>query len=166
MPKIPKRKRKKSKTSPSLSKGWTWTLLLLLAGGFGWYLYWPAGSEGQVPTTVTPAQVAKGETLFAQHCAACHGPEARGQVAAQPMGGVSDNGTYIAPALNGRGHAWHHPPEMLFDVIRNGSPAADSPMKGFQGRLHDRDIQAVLGYVFSLWPESLRLRYERMMKGR
>ena len=156
----------------SLSKGWSWVFLAMLAGGFALFALWPnlsggGDAPGDRPSGSTGVpRVAEGKVLFGQHCAVCHAPGARGQHPALPMGGMSDSGTYIAPALNGTGHAWHHSPGALFRVIKTGSPAADSPMRAFQDRLNDADIRAVLDYIFSLWPAPLRARYEEMMKGR
>ena len=64
-------------------------------------------------------------------------------------------------ALNGTAHAWHHPPDGLFRIIERGSPAADSSMVGWGGRMSGEEIHAVLAYIQSLWPEQLRRRYEQ-----
>ena len=50
-------------------------------------------------------------------------------------------------------------PEVLFEIVKNGSLAGDSPMKGWKGRLKDEEIRAILGYILSLWPPDLRKRY-------
>jgi len=145
-----------------LSKGWTWAIVLALVAGFAAFvlepLWRPLLSRPPAPGEL----LTLGASLYRQNCAACHGPDAQGQVAGQPMGGQRADGTYIAPALNGTAHAWHHAPGQLFELIKHGSPAPDSPMKGWAERMSDREIEAVLAYIQSLWPERLRARYRSM----
>jgi mono/diheme cytochrome c family protein len=82
------------------------------------------------------------------------------------MGGARPEGGYLAPALNGTAHAWHHAPDVLFRIVRDGSPAADSSMKGWAGRLGDGEIEAVLAHLRALWPEPIRERYRAMFEGK
>lgn len=155
--------RKSNKNTPrktGLSSRLTWTLLIVSAAVFTWVVFIPAGNGGDASVTMTasPEGIARGKTLFAQNCAVCHGPQARGQDPSRPRGGQTAVGAYIPPALNGTGHAWHHPSDVLFNMIKNGSRAADSPMIGFEGRLADNEIRDVLGYIISLWPARARAR--------
>ena len=108
-----------------------------------------------------PRAIAMGEGLFATNCQACHGPQAKGESPFNVMGGRKLNGDYWAPALNGTAHAWHHPPDMLFSIVKKGSPAQDSRMRGWEGRMTDQEIHSVLAYVKSLWPVELRYRYDK-----
>jgi len=149
-----------------LSKGWTWALLAAVVAGFGAYVLEPVWAPVVRGPAPPPAErLAQGAALFRQHCATCHGDRAQGQQPAQPMGGTRTDGTFIAPALNGTAHAWHHPPRQLLNLVRNGSPAPQSPMKGWGDRLSEREIEAVLAYVQSLWPPALLARYRRMNAG-
>ncbi|MBF0290248.1 MAG: cytochrome c, partial [SAR324 cluster bacterium] len=102
-----------------------------------------------------------GAQLFAQNCAACHSSAAIGQDPKSPMGGIIPTGGYLAPALNGTGHAWHHPNEMLFDIIKKGSSVDDSSMKDFQGKLSDEEIVMVIHYFKSLWPPEIQMRHSQ-----
>jgi mono/diheme cytochrome c family protein len=145
-----------------LSKGWSWALVLAVLVGFVGYLAWPAWWPGQRGAGSSPAAIALGEQVFGANCATCHGAGAEGQMPSQPMGGTFADGTYIAPALNGTGHMWHHPPAQLSQIVTNGSPDPTSPMKGFAGRLSEQEIEAVLAYLQSRWPERLRERYRDM----
>lgn len=120
-------------------------------------LWRPGGSTRSL--AVSAGEVARGEALFRQYCQECHGPGAQGENPLSPMGGGKPGGGYLAPALNARGHAHHHPPDVLFGYLRDGSPAADSPMRGFKDRLTEADMRAVLGYVWSLWPEPMQRGY-------
>ena len=109
--------------------------------------------------TASAEVVAEGERLFATNCAVCHGAAAIGQDPSQPMGGYGSDGAMLAPALNGQGHDWHHPPEDLFRQIKLGSPIPGSTMVAWEGRLTDLEIVAVMAYFQSLWSEAIRSRY-------
>ena len=78
-----------------------------------------------------------------------------------PMGGISKDGSYLAPALNVTGHAWHHPDSVLFKTIKHGSIASDSSMRAFSERLSDEEIVLVIQYFKSLWPESIREKHAK-----
>lgn len=142
-----------------------WLVIIIALAVFTWVVLSPSRNGGGVGGGVaasmnaSPKEIARGKALFAKNCAICHGAEARGQDPKQSRGGRNAAGAYIAPALNGTGHAWHHPPDALFQTIRNGSLASDSPMRGFRDRLADEEIRAILGYLFSLWPPSIQDRY-------
>jgi mono/diheme cytochrome c family protein len=140
-------------------------LLLPVAGGLLYFQLSPSAPLEALAQNPTPTQLEQGRTLFAQNCAACHGPQAVGQLPKSPKGGIQADGTYLAPALNGNGHAWHHPNQVLFETIKHGSIAPDSPMRGFSGRLNDEEIVAVIQYFKSLWPATIRERHMMMMEG-
>ena len=102
-------------------------IALLLALIVGLFLFepWSLFSKPiweQVPSSES---VTEGEQIFAANCAACHGEKAVGENLQRPLGGMKDQGGYLAPALNGTGHAWHHPDEILFRIIQEGSIAED-----------------------------------------
>ena len=87
-----------------------------------------------------PEIIALGARLFEQNCRPCHGSKAVGENPATPLGGWNKIGP-IAPALNGSGHAWHHPPRYFFHIIRKGSTVKGSRMLGWTGCMgHAGDI--------------------------
>ena len=96
-----------------------------------------------------------GAVLFKKHCASCHGEDAIGQDPTQPSGGYDDNMNRLAPALNGTGHAWHHPPELIYEYIEKGSIDKTSPMPSFGNILKDNDIKSIIAYINSLWPDKI-----------
>jgi len=100
-----------------------------------------------------------GKVLFHTYCSVCHGQEAIGQDPTSPSGGWLEDGTLIAPALNGTAHAWHHGPELLFSYVKNGSVSSDSPMPSFGDELKDDQIWSIIRYYQSLWPERIRKIY-------
>ena len=116
---------------------------------------------------VAPEEIKKGAILFSENCSICHGPDGIGEDPARPMGGLKPDGSYIAPALNGTAHAWHHPDDMLFSIIKNGSKAESSSMRGFNGKLTNDEINLTMVYFQSLWPPKiLRLRAQRLIEMR
>ena len=106
-----------------------------------------------------------GDALFHDLCAACHGKQGVGEDPAHLQGGWREDGSRIAPALNGTAHSWHHEPQLLYDYIKSGSVAPDSPMPSFGEDLDDTQIKAVIKYFQSLWPEKIRGIYERRFPG-
>lgn len=126
---------------------------LIVGGGYFYY------SQQNPARALTSNSNLNGERIFAKNCLVCHGPEAIGEDPSQPRGGIKANREYLAPALNGKGHTWHHANEELLNIIKNGSIADDSPMKGFKDRLSDQEIVAVLDYIKSLWPEEIQKRH-------
>ena len=109
------------------------------------------------------ARVARGERVYAEHCASCHGAKLEGQPnwrSRQP------NGRLPAPPHDETGHSWHHPDRVLFAITKNGlvPPYApkgyESDMPAFAGTLSDAEIWAVLAYLKSHWtsPEVLEAR--------
>ena len=118
-----------------------------------------------------PAQLALGEKLYAQHCAACHGAKLEGQADWQKR---LPNGRMAAPPHDETGHTWHHPDEVLFGITKHGMvppyapPGYPSDMPAFNGVLSDDEIRAVLAYIASHWrnPELLEARAEIIRNSR
>jgi len=98
--------------------------------------------------------VARGERLYARHCAGCHGGHLEGQPDWQSR---NAQGRLPAPPHDEHGHTWHHDDQVLFDVTKYGlakvaPPGYQSDMPAFEGTLTDRDIIAVLAFIKSGWP--------------
>ncbi|MBW7851681.1 MAG: cytochrome c [Rhodospirillales bacterium] len=140
-------------------------LTILLAGGGaglalaaalgGWLALAPAA--GADPSD--PAQVARGQAVYADFCASCHGADLEGQPDWKTRNAA---GRLPAPPHDVTGHTWHHPDAMLFDITKNGiaaiaPPGYESDMPGFGEALSDDDIWAALAFIKSRWPaETLR----------
>ena len=103
----------------------------------------------------------EGETLFHQYCSVCHGEKAVGQDPAFRQGGWRQDGSQIAPALNGTAHSWHHEPELLYDYVKSGPFDSESPMPSFGNELDDAQINLIINYFQSLWPEKVRRIYQK-----
>lgn len=109
-------------------------------------------------TTVDPDS---GRALYAEHCAACHGVDLEGQ---PDWRSPDADGLYPAPPHDETGHTWHHDDAMLIDYITRGGQAVlddmgvafTSGMPGFGSVLESREIEEILNYIKSSWPEHIR----------
>lgn len=96
--------------------------------------------------------LARGEKVFKQNCASCHGDRAQGAPNWEKPG---PDGKYPAPPLDGSAHAWHHPRVALEKVIKQGTQKIGGNMPAWQGKLNDAEIDAVILYFQSLWPDQI-----------
>ena len=109
--------------------------------------------------------IERGRVIYAENCASCHGANLEGQPDWQS---ARTDGTYPAPPHDETGHTWHHGDAMLLDYIRRGGQAVlddmgvefASGMPGFAGNLSEDDIEAVLEFIKSTWPDSVRATQE------
>jgi mono/diheme cytochrome c family protein len=97
--------------------------------------------------------VARGEPLYQQHCASCHGARLEGQPEWQSR---NVQGRLPAPPHDDSGHTWHHDDEVLFEVTKYGigkhaPPGYQSDMPAFGKTMSDADIVATLAYIKSRW---------------
>jgi mono/diheme cytochrome c family protein len=98
--------------------------------------------------------VARGERLYAAHCASCHGRNLEGQPEWQSR---NAQGRLPAPPHDEHGHTWHHDDQVLFEVTKFGlakhaPPGYQSDMPAFGDSLSDKDIIATLAFIKSRWP--------------
>ena len=112
---------------------------------------------GKTPADPANArQVARGQTIYARYCAACHGANLEGQPNWKKR---LPNGRMPAPPHDASGHTWHHPDSILFGITKHGlvpgkfaPPKYESDMPSFGEQLSDEEIWAVLAYIKSNWP--------------
>jgi mono/diheme cytochrome c family protein len=108
---------------------------------------------------------ALGQRVYAAHCAACHGAQREGQPDWQSR---SPQGLLPAPPHDETGHTWHHPDDLLFRLTKLGvartldMPDYQSTMPAFEGLLSDQEIVAVLSWIKSRWPASIRQRHDEL----
>jgi mono/diheme cytochrome c family protein len=109
-------------------------------------------AQGQVTRDFDPAQIERGQIIFQKNCAGCHGQNAEGTTNwRKPL----ENGRYPPPPLNGTAHAWHHSTEELKQFILNGGPPGEGRMPGWANILTDQEIDDVLVWIKSLWPDEV-----------
>ncbi len=112
------------------------------------------------PEQVTPEHLALGHGAYQAHCAACHGADLEGQPNWRQRGA---DGLLPAPPHDETGQTWHHPDGQLFVMTKHGTAALVGPgykttMTGFGEVVSDTEIRAVLAYIKSRGPETIRRR--------
>lgn len=116
-------------------------------------------SESGSSRQVDFAQVSQGARLYQQNCAECHGASGQGDVNWRQR---DADGMFPPPPLNGTGHTWHHPKEVLLDVIHNGSPRGMGKMPAWRDKLSDDEIEAIIAWFQSRWPGQVYSAWYRM----
>lgn len=96
--------------------------------------------------------VTRGDALFAQHCASCHGKNGEGAFTWRQVGA---DGKYPPPPVNGTGHAWHHPIQVLGAQIKWGAPGGKGNMPPFKDRLSDQQIVEVIASFQDRWSDEV-----------
>ncbi|HRP97877.1 MAG TPA: c-type cytochrome [Rhodocyclaceae bacterium] len=124
-----------------------------------------AVDDGIDPTDAQ--QVARGEAIYRQRCAACHGAQLEGQPDWRRR---LPNGRLPAPPHDESGHTWHHPNDDLVAMTRDGMvpplapPGYESDMPAFGGVVDDADIRAVIAYIQSTWSDEVMAVRRRMLE--
>lgn len=113
------------------------------------------------------AELQLGRQIYEANCADCHGVNLQGQPNWQPPGA---DGLMPAPPHDETGHTWHHTTELLFAITKYGIVEAanlegyQSAMPAYEGVLTDGEIEAVLSFIKSQWPEELQEQHRRLDK--
>lgn len=101
--------------------------------------------------------IAVGSTVYASYCAQCHGAELEGEPDWQTR---LPTGRMPAPPHDETGHTWHHADEDLVRIIRDGLasivPGYQTDMPAFGEIIDDDQIEAVIAFIKSTWPERER----------
>ena len=103
--------------------------------------------------------VQKGFKLYRANCASCHGDQGQGAANWRQTGA---DGKQPAPPLNGTGHTWHHPMPVLVSTIKNGTQRIGGNMPPWKDRLSNSDINAIILWFQSRWPDELYQAWARM----
>lgn len=110
------------------------------------------GQNEIVERNFDTAQIARGRTIFQENCAVCHGANAE---ATPDWRKPLENGRYPPPPLDGTAHAWHHSTEELKRFILKGGPPGEGRMPGWEGKLTAQEIDDILVWIKSLWPDEV-----------
>jgi len=100
--------------------------------------------------------IARGKIVYESNCVSCHQVNLIG---AENWKGLDEDGHRKAPPLNGTGHTWHHDDATLHNIIKHGLAKLvknyEGKMPGFEDNLKDKDIDSVLSYMKSFWPDDV-----------
>ncbi|MCP4329583.1 MAG: cytochrome c [Alphaproteobacteria bacterium] len=108
------------------------------------------------------AQVARGEALYADRCALCHGAQLEGQPDWQSR---NADDRLPAPPHDESGHSWHHPDMVLFELTKYGPQKFagsdyQSDMPAFEGEMSDQQIWDSIAYIMSRWLDEIATRQQ------
>jgi len=97
------------------------------------------------PVAASAASLTAGAATFKKYCAFCHGADAKGD------GPLAPKGSHPADLSDAK---WEHGDTdgEIFAVVQNGV-GGTSVMKGFKGKMPDRDLWNVINYLRSLGPD-------------
>lgn len=140
-------------------------LLVAVTGGIAAMstaaLWIGVGSSNAAPTSGQKADTVAGEQIYVDYCAACHGAKLEGQENWRSPG---SDGKLPAPPHDETGHTWHHADQVLFDYTKLGGAELmaargiefASGMPGFGDQLSDEEINNVLAFIKSTWPDRIQ----------
>jgi mono/diheme cytochrome c family protein len=102
--------------------------------------------------------VARGQRVYREHCASCHGADAEG---APNWEEQNEAGELPAPPHGPEGHTWRHPDAELHHMIAEGwrdpfNGTQHLTMPAFGSILSEAEILAVIEYLKSLWTDEQR----------
>lgn len=108
--------------------------------------------------------VTAGRTVYLQNCASCHGIQLEGQ---KNWRRRNSEGYLPAPPHDETGHTWHHSDSYLFNMTKYGiekiiGKKYQNNMPAYDGILSDDEIIAVLSYIKSMWPKSIREKHDQI----
>ena len=122
-------------------------------------LTWSRAGAASTASPVVTRDLELGRQLHATHCAACHGPEGRGD-------GPSSAAFATKPSNLTEGRLMNAlPDEFLVNIIRHGGPAEGlaPTMPPFDRTLSAEQIRQVVGYVRSLAQPAYRPEHSRSL---
>ena len=100
--------------------------------------------------------IARGKTIYQNNCISCHQANL---VGVENWKELDQDGHRKSPPLNGTGHTWHHDDATLHNIIKYGLVKLvknyQGKMLGFKDKLKDKDIDSVLAYIKSFWPDDM-----------
>ena len=116
-------------------------------------------------TRDSPSMIIRGKINYENNCVSCHQVNLIG---AENWNGLDEDGHRKAPPLNGTGHTWHHDDATLHNIIKYGLVKLvknyEGKMLGFEDNLKDKNIDSVLSYIKSFWPDDIYRRQINLNK--
>jgi len=125
-------------------------LYVLLAGSAVTY-FLVTGKLTNEAKILDPIRIAEGKTIYAEHCASCHGVNLEGEPNWEEK---RADGTYPAPPQNENGHTWQHSDRQIYNYIEDGGakfypPPFKTNMPGYKDALTSKQIWSLISYIKS-----------------
>jgi mono/diheme cytochrome c family protein len=116
-------------------------ILLLLVLAFPLYRATDGSRRAQALSAQDRALIVQGKLLWADNCAACHGPNGEG---------------ITAPALNSKEFLSSVTDDQIHGIVSGGIPGTPMPawLNDFGGPLTDQQIQGLVAYLRSWEPQA------------
>ena len=127
-------------------------ILALLLIPTSLYFYFNCDKNRVENRWYTKQQVAKGEKIFLNNCATCHGKKAQKTVNWKK---TLPDGSYPPPPLNGSAHAWHHSFKQYIEIITLGGKPYKGNMPAFYDTLTLEEKKAAISYFQSFWSDEI-----------
>ncbi len=106
----------------------------------------------QVERQFNVEQVKRGAYIFQAHCESCHGKNAQGT---PDWRTPNADGKFPPPPLDGTAHTWHHSTAVLKNTILKGGPPEVSTMPAWENILTEQQVDDVIVWIKSLWPDKI-----------
>ncbi len=103
-----------------------------------------------------------GKVIFNKKGVSFHGLKGKGIV--KDWNVKDDISNYPVPPLNGTAHTWHHSPAQLLYTINKGGVEMGGQMPAFENLLSKKEKQALIDYLYSLWPKEIQEKYDERFK--
>ncbi len=119
-------------------------------------------SMSQMKFDPVAEQQVRGQVIYANSCASCHGVNLEGQ---ENWRIANEDGSFPAPPHSVEGHTWHHDDAMLLNYTKVGGQQAmedlgitdfKSGMPAFGDVLTDDQIDDVWAFIKSTWTDRER----------
>ena len=107
---------------------------------------------GLVERNFDQEQIKRGESVYVANCIGCHGPNGEATPDWRKPGA---DGKYPPPPLDGTAHAWHHSTEVLKKTILKGTSPEIGSMPAWEGKLAEQQVDDVIVWIKSLWPDEI-----------
>jgi mono/diheme cytochrome c family protein len=131
--------------------------IVVLAGAAaaGWLL---SGASRDSAGALPAADLSRGQAIYAEACASCHGADLEGRTDWRSPG---PDGRLPAPPHDETGHTWHHPDRVLMEITLRGTAAVvgggyESNMPGFEDVYSEGELRDVLEWIKTQWSERER----------
>ncbi len=119
----------------------------------------PPADTSDGPPALDEQRIESGRELYGLECEVCHGADLQGD---PDWKTPNTDGSFRPPPQDASGHTWHHPDQLLVEIIREGSGSTLSAMPLYGDILTQDEILSMIEFFKSTWgPEERLFQWER-----